>query len=663
MLFGKNRRIELDILTIFVLLTSLCTAAIIGFTYQKNESSLVYFSKGAVQGASQLLEEKIEGMFIDMEKSVQLTSAIFARHPEVTLENSELVSFLLDDLKFQSSLYGSHDAAFVITPEGKFIGAVNIAIAGKPTMAHKIPDNTVYAVAFRSGDTGQFIYYDAAGAKVGEEAVSFEDVSQSDWFKDAVHTDKISWSGMTALPFTGEMGVVAADGVNGNVVAADLSLDHFFAFLTDQKIGKSGRVYILDKDGKILYPQGVSEFSKVVEDAFALEARRGNRSLVVESGGSKYIVSVSSFPTRAEKGWQMVTIVPFADYFKDLIAIHREVIWVSIGILFLSALLTVYFALRISRPISILADEIDKMQRLELDSDVVVESKIHEIHLLAKSVATVKQAMRSFVKYIPKEIVKKLLQMGHELKLGGERREVTLLFTDITELSPLAETLELEHLNAMLLEYFDGMSKIILRNGGAIDKFIGDGIMVFWNAPDDVADHLAKGCKCALMCQAFATEFNEKQKIKKMPEFKTRIGLNTGTVIAGNLGTQERMSYTVIGDVVNMAERFEQLNKIYQTKTIVGDAVVSKMKDKFLFRAIDITEIKGKKEKAKIYELVAEAESASAFQKQFVIHCNEGFNAFQEGKKEEAKVIFQKIHAQYPNDVPTQMYLKLLENP
>ena len=149
-----------------------------------------------------------------------------------------------------------------------------------------------------------------------------------------------------------------------------------------------------------------------------------------------------------------------------------------------------------------------------------------------------------------------------------------LVFSDISDFSPIAESLSLEQFNALLIEYFDGMSKIILKDAGTIDKYIGDSIMAFWDAPDDMPDHAIRGCIAALECQAFVSQFNQRQKEKGGPELRTRIGVNTGFVIAGNIGTIERMNYTAMGAAVNTAERIEQMNKLYHTKIIIGEDVV-----------------------------------------------------------------------------------------
>jgi adenylate cyclase len=206
------------------------------------------------------------------------------------------------------------------------------------------------------------------------------------------------------------------------------------------------------------------------------------------------------------------------------------------------------------------------------------------------------------------------------------------------------------------------MSKIILKDSGTIDKYIGDGIMAFWGAPDSMPDHPIKACLAALDCQAFVTEFNQRQKQNGKPELKTRIGINTGIAIAGNIGTHERMNYTVIGDMVNTAARLEQMNKTYHTSIIISEAVMKKIGDLFLTRPLDFTEVKGRKEKIRIFELIHLRSSATSSQLALAQEFTQAYENFYAGHLSAAREQFRAILEKFPEDYPTHMYLERLKN-
>ena len=257
-----------------------------------------------------------------------------------------------------------------------------------------------------------------------------------------------------------------------------------------------------------------------------------------------------------------------------------------------------YFSKRISNPIVILSKEIDKIKRLELDSTISVFSKIKEIMLMNQSITSMRLAFRSFVRYVPKRVVIDLLERGKEIGLGGEKKELTIFFSDINDFTPIAEAYPTSFVMQTLNQYLDDLSKVILEHEGTIDKYVGDGIMAFWGAPLNVPDHARRACLTALLCQQHVENINAQFRAENKPEFSTRIGISAGTVILGNVGTDERFNYTVIGDPVNATARIQDLNKIFKTKTIISDDTYRQVGQAFLVRPLDFIEVKGKKEQA-----------------------------------------------------------------
>ena len=282
------------------------------------------------------------------------------------------------------------------------------------------------------------------------------------------------------------------------------------------------------------------------------------------------------------------------------------------------------------------------------------------------AISQLRSAMQSFTRYVPKEIVQALFAQNKEIKLGGEKKEVAVFFSDIEGFTSITEEQQTETLMALLAEYFDGMSKIILTAKGTIDKYIGDSVMAFWGAPTPEPKQAALCAETALLCHAFVQAFNRRCKEKNQPLFKTRFGINSGVAIVGNIGTPERMNYTLIGDMVNAASRIQQKNKVYSTSILMGEAIRKQLDDRFVIRPIDKVEVKGKKEKIALFELMAmkggPVEISPAKETlDLAMRFTKAFDAFQADRKGEAKQLFEELHRDFPNDLPTQLYLERLQ--
>ena len=205
-----------------------------------------------------------------------------------------------------------------------------------------------------------------------------------------------------------------------------------------------------------------------------------------------------------------------------------------------------------------------------------------------------------FGKYVSPEVVAQM--MDHPPELGGVDRELTVFFSDIRGFTSLSETLTPQELVKHLNEYLSAMTDIILETGGTLDKYVGDEVMCFWGAPLEVKDHATRACRCALLQKAKLAELNEHWPPEK--RLAIGIGLNTGIMTVGNMGSAGRMNYTLMGDNVNLGARLEGTNKMYGTMIIVSEYTYALVKDQFIFRELDTIRVKGKNRPVVIYELV-----------------------------------------------------------
>ncbi|HEY5925969.1 MAG TPA: adenylate/guanylate cyclase domain-containing protein [Kofleriaceae bacterium] len=209
-----------------------------------------------------------------------------------------------------------------------------------------------------------------------------------------------------------------------------------------------------------------------------------------------------------------------------------------------------------------------------------------------------------FSRYVSRTVVDRILADPARAKLGGERKELTVLFSDIRGFSAFAEGMGPEALASFLGEYLTPMTKLVLESGGTLDKYIGDAVMAIWAAPIDVPDHAARACEVALRMQEALVGLNKKWQTEGKPKVAIGIGINTGAMSVGNMGTQARFDYTVLGDQVNLGARLEALTKEYSVDILVGEATAKAAGSGFVFREVDVVRVKGRAGAAAVYELV-----------------------------------------------------------
>jgi len=338
-------------------------------------------------------------------------------------------------------------------------------------------------------------------------------------------------------------------------------------------------------------------------------------------------------------------------------------ILVSIFVLIIGLII----AKKISKPLSELSFIIKMIEKLKFDNQNKVDSRIKEIIDISDAVDNMKNALKSFRKYVPADLVNELMSMHKEAVLSVERKELTICFTDIENFTTISEKTDLEMLVEKMCEYFDGMTRILHNNYATIDKFIGDSIMSFWNSPKRLDNHTFLACKAALECLKFNIEINERFNKTGFPSLNTRFGINTGEVIVGNIGYQDRLNYTVIGDNVNLASRLEGLNKYYETKIIISENVYNVIKEDFEVRLLDNVIVKGKTYPIKIYELIDFKNCYGKYNKEFLQMYSDGVTYFYEKKWNEALSIFDEILKKFGFDKPSSIFYdrcqKYIENP
>lgn len=324
-----------------------------------------------------------------------------------------------------------------------------------------------------------------------------------------------------------------------------------------------------------------------------------------EADGKDYLASFRQFPDSYGKDWMIGVLVPVNDFIGRLKSTITEVTLMSAGILILSIIIIIIFAHRILKPLKLIAQDMNRIQHLDIDEAVTHKSFFYEISLISDALASMKHGLKAFSKFVPFTLVKQLIASGKGAELGGEKRHLTMMFTDIAGFTTISESMTTESLLQHISEYLDNLTTIILEQQGTVDKYIGDAIMSFWGAPNEDESQEYHSCKAALLCLSRLKTLNAKWAAEGRPELPTRFGISSGDVSVGNMGSSDRMNYTVLGDSVNLASRLEAINKYYGTDVIVGESTYEVVKDQFCFRPIDVVAVKGKTRGVKIYQLLA----------------------------------------------------------
>jgi adenylate cyclase len=254
----------------------------------------------------------------------------------------------------------------------------------------------------------------------------------------------------------------------------------------------------------------------------------------------------------------------------------------------------------------------------------------------------------AFKQYVMPAIIDEMLKDPSKLKLGGEKKNLTILFSDIRGFTTLSEKLGPEKLVHLLNEYLTAMTDIVLENRGVVDKFIGDAIMAFWNAPLDDPEHTALSVRTAVLMIETLEKCNKNWQARGFPEVKIGIGLNSGQVIVGNMGSEQRFDYTCLGDHVNLASRLEGLTKYYGASIIISESVYGSVKEKFIIRELDNVIVKGKTVPIKIYEVLTDYSEAN------LKTWHNALDSYRKKRFSAALADFQKL----PKDKASEMYVE-----
>ena len=417
---------------------------------------------------------------------------------------------------------------------------------------------------------------------------------------------------------------IIKDGTFIGCASANITLDVLSRFLTSHRASPHSTTVIANptKGTIIAYPDlrkalqinndrpELATLATIADDnvreAHRIQSETNSDDFFFNSpkNGEEISASFTRFPGSFGQPWEIITLTPTDDFVGTLKRTNRQMIILIGALTGLELLLTYAFSRRLARPIEGVSKELRLVEDLTFSHALPPSSKIREIKELQTAVSLFETSLRSFSSFVPLDVVRQLIRSGAPLTLGVEQRFMTVLFADLQNFSSLAEQMTPNELLAQLSVYFEAASQAIAEESGTVDKFIGDGIMAFWNAPARRDDHVLRACCGALRAARRMQELNAEWSAQGKPPLRARIGLHCANVLVGNVGSSARLSYTVMGDGVNVASRLEGINKTFGTTICVSDSVVDAVGPEIVVRPIRKVQVKGRKHEFMIYELL-----------------------------------------------------------
>jgi class 3 adenylate cyclase len=323
-----------------------------------------------------------------------------------------------------------------------------------------------------------------------------------------------------------------------------------------------------------------------------------------------------------------------------------------------------YTSRNIARELLIAGAEAEAVRRLVfLGGKSARRSTTTEIDRLFNSIAEMKTGLKAFSKYVPTAVVSQVIASG-KAEVGGERRELSLLMTDVTDFTTISEQLEPERVMIVMSQYFDRVVAPILAAHGTLDKYVGDAIFAYWNAPARQSDHAVLCCKAALTAREASRALAKEWEDVGRWAWHTRFGLHAGETVFGNVGAPDRMDFTVIGSSVNLASRIEGLNKFYGTEILASNRIRELAGDSMIFRRVDVVMPKGALDAFEIFELIGDRASLvdDKAMQSFLARWAEAQESFKQRRWSDALVRFGAISVERPNDKLAALYVKRCES-
>ncbi len=669
------------ILTLFLILTVPVFIGVIAFNYLSSESIARSDSLKRIEQHQSNAAASVENLFREVSASVETMASAGHIQPDLFQDLSSL-DFLAAVARGTPDVLSAYVG---LESDGTFLQARRMK-EGHDVHDKPLPRDTTFAHRWivpnsngLSDETYEFLNADNQGTGTSR-AKSTYDPRKRLWYRVTKADDTLTISDpdlfatLSLVGFTIAAPIYWQDELSG-IVAIDLTLDGLSSYLAERKVSANSVGFILDSQGNIIANSKERAVTQNVGDTLRLThvsewtdqlvgvvysqrniQNNDGQSYFVRHAGKEYVASLKPIESVADKDWQIFVIAPMADFNAEIKSNNRRMLMLGLGATLLQILIIWLLAQKLSTPLERLAASVESIRDLRQETLAdLPDTRIREISMLSRAVETLDTAIRSFASFVPVSLVRDLLQSEQKLEIGGSSRFLTIFFSDLEGFSDLSEKLPAKELVQRVSDYLNIATKSVNREAGTIDKFIGDGVMAFWGAPTIMEDHARRACMAALHIQHAVDALNVEMKATGGNPLKVRIGIHSDAVIVGNIGSAERMSYTVLGDGVNIASRLEGLNKAYQTNICISHSVYKEAGDSLCVRPIGDVRVKGRRASITVYELLGAFGQGSEYEPtgdilQLAENSRVAFEQRVAGNDDEALALYRKILDNYPDD-------------
>jgi len=615
---------------LFVLLTIPVLIFILLYNYHQNAAAIRATLRDEVSKTKQVSIEDAENLINPVAATLSQLAAVAAENPE-TFRKEESRELLYQALTSAMPI----DAAYVSYEDG-YHRVVTRIDDDRRRSDRAIPPSANWHSSYIDSYAGSprrvrhRTFFDTWPHVVGNHDVeTIIDIRTLGGYQAAKEAraliiEQPSINPDTGYPIISVRYPIIKDGVFIGCASANITLDIISRFLTSHRASPRSMTLIANpNNGMIIaFPdqkKGIRikndrlEIARLddiaddnVREAYRLQSETNRDDFFFRSpqNGEEISASFTRFPGSFGQPWEFVILTPTSDFVGSLERTNRQMIFLIAALTGVELLLIYFLSRRLSRPIEGVSRELRSVGDLSFAHAVPATSNIREIKELQTAVALFETSLRSFSSFVPLDVVRELIKTGTPLTLGVEQRIMTVMFTDLQDFSTLAEQMAPNDLLSQLSVYFEAVSQAIAEEHGTVDKFIGDGIMAFWGAPAHRPDHTLRACCGAMRAMRRMQQTNDAWSAEGRPLLHLRIGLHCADVLVGNVGSSERLSYTVMGDGVNVAARLEGINKTFGTTICISDSIFEVAGPDIVARPIRKVQVKGREHAFMIYELL-----------------------------------------------------------
>jgi adenylate cyclase len=630
----KKPKLSAIMAGLFVCLTIPVLIVILVYSYYRNSQSMIATLDTEVAKTRQSSIETVESMIHSVAGTLHVLAEISEVEPEF-FRGEGGREVLFQALTSREEI----DAAFVSYEDG-YHRAVTRIDDNRRRADPKIPPtanwHSNYIDTFAAGESrGRHRqFYDRWDHLVGEYSVPTKtDYRKTSGYPQvkatltlAVTEPEINVD--TGFPIINMRYPIVRDGVLVGTSGATITPNVLSKFLADHRASPNSTTLIASpltlaiiatshQDTSVRTQGGKLEVARLesvndedVREAYRLQRQNRQKQFVFRSprNGEDISASFADFAESSGLPWEAIVLTPVDDFIGQLKKTNREIVLIIV-VLSLVELVAIYLlARRLARPIESISEQLRSVESLSFEPQpataAATPSGVREIAQLQSAASLLRNSLKSFASFAPVDVVRDLIRSGVPLALGVEKRFLTVVFVDLENFSTQAELSTPDALLEQMSVYFDKVSEAFTLEGGTIDKFIGDGVMAFWGAPQAQPDHAVRACAGALRAVRRMDAVNEIWRREGKPTFRLRVGLHCGDVLVGNVGSPNRFSYTVMGDVVNVAARLEGINKEYGTSICVSDAILEAAGSKVVVKPLQKVQVKGRRQEVMVYELL-----------------------------------------------------------